>query len=91
MRIRISTDLEREIKKLKRRNPKLFHQIEKQLMLFVQNPRHPSLRIHKLIGKYENMWSISINLSIRIIYVYISGDEVLFVDMGTHEEVYKKG
>lgn len=90
MHIRISPDLEKELKNIKRKDPLLTKRIEKQLILFTSNYIHPSLRTHKLTGKYENMWSISITRSIRMIYLLLEKDEAYFIDIGTHEEVYRK-
>ena len=61
----------------------------KQLSLFVKNPKHPSLRTHKLSGRMKNMWSISITMSIRMVYLRINEDSYVFVKIGTHEEIYK--
>ena len=35
-------------------------QITKTLVLFSQNPNHPSIRLHKLSN--QNIWSISVNI-----------------------------
>ncbi len=89
MKIKISADLEKELKKIKQKDPKLIKRIEKQLLLFTTNHIHPSIRTHKLTGKYENMWSISITKSVRIIYFLLEDDEAYFFDIGKHEEVYR--
>ncbi len=90
MRIRLSPDVIKELKTLKKKDVILFQRIEKQLELFKQNPTHPSLRSHKLTGSLKHMWSISISKSIRMVYVLLPKDETYFVDIGTHDEVYKK-
>jgi hypothetical protein len=57
-----------------------------KLKIFVTNPRHPGLRLHK-IGAKEDAWSISVDLKLRILFVYRSYG-ILLVDIGTHDEVY---
>lgn len=90
MKIRISAELAKELRRLKKQNPQLIRQVNKQLKIFAQNPKHPSLRTHKLAGKLENMWSISITRSIRMVYIFLDKNEAYFIDIGTHKEVYRK-
>jgi len=63
--------------------------INKQLRLFKENPKHPSLRTHKLQGELSNSWSITIERNIRMIY-YFPNNRIVFFVIGTHDEVYKK-
>jgi mRNA-degrading endonuclease YafQ of YafQ-DinJ toxin-antitoxin module len=42
-----------------------------------------------LTGKNEPVWSISITMSIRMLYKII-GEDYYLMDIGTHEEVYKR-
>jgi addiction module RelE/StbE family toxin len=88
MKVKISPDLQKKLTKLNRENPALFKKVIKQLKLFSNNPKYPSLRVHKLSGKLENMWSISITDSIRMTYLLIDGNEAIFFDIGTHNQVY---
>ena len=90
MRIKFSHDVIRELAKIKRRNKKLSEKIEKQLILFQKNPKHPSLKTHKLTGNLTNRWSISINRGLRMVYLVLDKDIAYFVDLGTHDEVYRK-
>lgn len=89
MNIRFDERLKKELGEIKQKNPKLFKRINKQLNLFKLNPKHNSLRVHKLAGDLENMRSISINKSLRMSYLQ-DGDEAYFFDVGTHDEVYGK-
>ena len=89
MVIKFSDELTKEFIQIKKKDPILIKKIEKQLILFKGNPKHPSLRTHKLSGKLNNMWSISITMNIRMIYIQRYGDEAYFVDIGTHDQVYK--
>lgn len=76
----------KKLKILKKKNIRLLRQIKKTLQLFAQNPRHPSLRCHKLKGQLKNVWSISVNCSVRLLY--IDGVNNYFFDLGTHKEIY---
>lgn len=95
MKAKLSPLVGQRLKDLYQKDPKLVLRIEKQISLFESNPRHPSLRTHKLTGKVGNRWSISINKSLRMVYViveYENGGEFVayFVDIGTHNQVYGK-
>ncbi|OGC57111.1 hypothetical protein A3H26_02625 [candidate division WWE3 bacterium RIFCSPLOWO2_12_FULL_36_10] len=69
---------------------KLVSRIEKQISLFELNSKHPSLRTHKLSGNLNNRWSISISKGLRMVYIMIDKNIAYFVDLGTHDEVYRK-
>ncbi len=84
-----STEVANQFKKIKQKQPQLLKKIQKQLILFKTNIRHPSLRTHKLKGNLSNTWSISVEDNIRLIYV-IKDNKAIFLKIGTHEEVYRK-
>ena len=57
--------------------------IEKtELLKEVRN--HKSLRVHKLKGPLMGCYSFSVNYKIRIVFEYISRDEVVFHAIGDH-------
>lgn len=84
-----TSDVIRDIKKIKLKQPQLFNKIQKQLKLFKHNTYHPSLRTHKLKGNLSNTWSISIEGNIHMIY-FISKNEAVFFKIGNYDTVYKK-
>ncbi len=90
MRIRLSKEVIKQLKRLKKQDIKLFILIQKQLIFFAQNPKHHSLRLHRLTGKLKHMWSISITKNVRMVYMVLKHDEAYFIDLGTHDEVYRK-
>ena len=57
------------------------------LELFMESPNHPALRNHALTGKYAGFHSIDVTEDWRAIY-RIEGKQIIFVDLGTHEELY---
>ncbi|NTU46031.1 type II toxin-antitoxin system mRNA interferase toxin, RelE/StbE family [Candidatus Roizmanbacteria bacterium] len=89
MYLKFSPDIVEDLKAIKKRDAVLFRRIQKQLKLFQQSPTHHSLRLHKLSGNLQNLWSISINKSIRIVYIVLENNEAYFVAIGTHDQVYK--
>ncbi|MEI6050931.1 MAG: type II toxin-antitoxin system mRNA interferase toxin, RelE/StbE family [Bacteroidota bacterium] len=61
-----------------------------RLELFVDDPFDARLKTHKLSGKLKDLWSFSIEYDLRIVF-YFTKDKpkrAVFVDVGTHEEVY---
>lgn len=89
MIISFTPKLKNNLEEIKLKNPKLFKKIQKQLKLFMLDPKYPSLKTHKLEGRLNDSWSISIEGNIRMLY-HTEGEEVLFSLIGTHDEVYKK-
>lgn len=90
MKAKFSPLVQNEIRKIQKKEKSLALRIEKQIALFEENPKHPSLRVHKLSSTIDNMWSISITMRIRMVYIQIDAKTALFIRIGTHDEVYKK-
>jgi len=79
----------KKLKKFLKKHPDMFKKYEKTIYLLESNPFHPSLRLHKLQGKLENFYSVSIDMSYRIIVDFVIIDNKIFlIDIGEHEEIY---
>ena len=62
---------------------------KKVLRLLELNPDHPSLKLHKLKGKFYNKHAVSITYSYRIIFAFaIVESGILLINVGHHDEVY---
>jgi len=57
---------------------------DKQLRLFEQNPRHPSLRTEVLEPKHLHLYSFRVNHKVRAIFVYYGEDIIEIVDINQH-------
>ena len=57
---------------------------QKILHFFRKDPAYPSLRLHKLSGKFEDCWSISLDQKHRAIFRWKDHGTVLFISVGTH-------
>ncbi|TVQ23913.1 MAG: plasmid stabilization protein [Spirochaetaceae bacterium] len=80
----------RRAQKFAHRHPDLLGQYEKTLRLLQASPSHPSLRLHKLTGKLDGLYSVSINMTYRISLEFIVDDDtVIPVNVGTHDEAYR--
>lgn len=89
MEFSFSTEVVRDLKRIKQKQPHLFKKLQKQLKVFKVDIKHPSLRTHKLKGNIVNTWSISIEGNIRLIH-YMKNNEAVFFKIGNHDEVYRK-
>lgn len=75
--------------KFVKKHPDLVSQYEKTLKLLEIDPTHPSLRLHPLKGKLNDLHSVSINISYRITLEFILvNKEIILVNVGHHDEVY---
>jgi len=51
-----------------------------------KDPNHPSLRLHKLKGKIDEYYSVSLNMKYRILLDFIiRKDVIILLDIGGHE------
>lgn len=72
-----------------KKHPDLKDRYKKTLALLMDDPHHPSLRLHKLQGKLGRYYSASISMSYRIILdLIITDKEIILLDIGSHDEVY---
>ena len=57
----------------------------KKEKLFRENVHNPSVKTHKLKGRYKKYYSYSVTRSYRVIFRFIKQNEALFYDIGTHK------
>ena len=60
--------------------------VANKLKLFVQNPFYPSLRTKKVQG-LDNVFEMSVNMDIRILWKYENGIIILLLDIGHHKNI----
>ena len=75
-------------KKKVKNNDKLRKKFWNSIELFSESPFNPRLRTHKLTGKLEGLWAFSVDYDCRVIFKFLSQEEILLVDIGGHDEVY---
>jgi len=79
----------RKVKKFLGKHPELVKQYEKTLQLLEYNPYHPSLRLHQLKGRLNDLSSISINMNYRLTIEFtVTENEIILVNIGSHDQVY---
>jgi proteic killer suppression protein len=88
-RLVFTDQYEKRARRFLKRHPDLQSAYLKSLRLLEVNPFHPSLRLHRLSGRLEGLYSASITLSYRITLEFlIKGEEIVPVDVGDHDAVY---
>lgn len=75
-------------KNYKRLPKELKERAKSKEKIFRKDPFDPRLKTHKLSGKEKECWAFWIDYHYRIKFIFLDGDEVLFLDIGTHE-IYK--
>lgn len=87
--VNLTEEFQRKAVKFFKRHPDAFERYKKTMVLLSENPFHPSLRLHKLQGKKSDYHSVSITMSYRMIIEFmITENEIIPMDIGTHDEVY---
>ena len=84
-RIYYSTHFIRKVKKLSPFDQSL---LSSKIDVFRTDSNNPKLKVHALTGKLR-IFSFSLDYSRRVIFVKPEKDTVLFVDVGSHDEVYR--
>ena len=86
--VTFSSTFQRAFRKRITGNSDLQARFWQKVAQFQQDPFQPKLRTHKLSGKMKNMWSFSIEYDARVIFYFTDDGRAVFVDIGTHDEVY---
>jgi mRNA-degrading endonuclease YafQ of YafQ-DinJ toxin-antitoxin module len=78
-------------KKLTKQEPQVATSLHSTLELLSDDAFQPSLKTHKLLGKWAGCWSASAGYDLRIIFELVTfegAEAILLQSIGTHDEVY---
>lgn len=78
----------RVYKKKLKQYPEIKHHLSHALKLFIKDPFHPLLKTHKLGGPLKGNYAFSLSYDLRVVFKFLSQEEVFLETIGTHEEVY---
>lgn len=73
-------------KNLKRLSPKEQKAVASKLKILMENPFYPSLRTKKVQG-LDNVFEMSVNMDVRILWRYENGIIILLLDVGHHKVI----
>ena len=82
-KLKYTKEFEKDLKKL---SPKEQKAMAVKLKLLVQEPFYPSLRTKKVQG-LDNVFEMSVNMDIRILWKYENGVIILLLDVGHHKDM----
>ncbi len=88
IKVTFSQSFKRSFKKRIAGNLERENRFWRKLELFSNDAFDPSLRTHKLSGKFKNQWSFSLEYDLRVIFNFVDDGNALLIDIGTHKEVY---
>jgi len=88
VKIELHPDFRKSYRKRIKNNSKLVTKTKGRIKLFRDNSSNPALKDHTLKGSNNNIRAFSITGDFRIIYKRVSKDHVLFLDIGSHNQVY---
>lgn len=74
---------------LSRLDPKLQQEAIEKIELFKDKRNHEQLKVHRLHGRLAGRYSFYVNYKTRIVFSYLSKNEVVLLAIGDHA-VYDK-
>jgi mRNA-degrading endonuclease YafQ of YafQ-DinJ toxin-antitoxin module len=84
-RIKISSRYKKSFRVL---DPQIQEKAIEKINIFRENPFDSRLKTHKLHGKDRDCWAFWIDYRYRIKFIFLSDNEVLFLDIGANN-IYK--
>ncbi len=75
----------RFIKSYKKLHKEIQEKVKVKEAVFRKNPFDKRLKAHKLSGKEREAWAFWVDYFYRIKFIFLTKNEVLFLDIGTHD------
>lgn len=72
------------VRQFNKLDPKLQEETLEKIDLLKKHKNYPLLKVHKLHGQLRERHSFSVNYKIRIVFTYISKQEVVLLAIGDH-------
>ena len=88
MKIEYHKNFVKNFKKRIRPNNSLNKKFQERLVLFISDPTNIVLKNHRLTGTKRDLYAFSVAGDVRVLYE-ISGQTYRFIDIGSHNQVYK--
>ena len=77
------------VRQFRKLEPALQEEVEEKIELLKNEENHQRLKVHKLHGRLANWYSFSVNYKTRIVFSYLSKQEIVLLAIGEHG-VYDK-
>lgn len=78
----------RAYKKKVKTDSQVKEKFRKLIKIFEKDPFNPLLKTHKLSGTLSGHWAFVVEYDCRVVFRFEGKNEVLLVDIGSHDEVY---
>ena len=88
MEVSFSSGFKRAFKKRIKGNEDLELKFWQKLEIFTVDPYDQRLKTHKLSGKLKDLWSFTVDYDERVLFYFTEDEKAVFVDIGSHDEVY---
>lgn len=75
-------------KKIQKHSKKIQKEFIRRVDMFLNDINDPTLKTHKLSGKFKTLWSFNLSGDLRVIFDKIERDVIIFIDVGSHSELY---
>ena len=72
------------IRKFNKSEKDLEEEILDKIALLKNKTNHQKLKVHRLHGRLSGKWSFSVNYKIRIVFKFISKEEIVLLAIGDH-------
>lgn len=79
----------RFVKKAKKLSSDEKMELLKRTRWFEKSSQDSRLKNHALTGKMKGTFAFSITHGKRVVYELLTKDSAIFIDVGSHEEVYR--
>jgi addiction module RelE/StbE family toxin len=89
MLIRHSGQFKRVYKKRIKDNPELRKLFWEAIEIFDTDPYHLALKTHPLRDRLEGKWAFSVDSDYRVVFHFVTENEVVLLNIGTHQQVYR--
>jgi len=86
--IKLGKTFDKQFKTRIHPNKNLVKMYKERVLLFVEDRENPALKDHELTGKLRGLKAFSITGDIRVIYVEREKGYFIFLDIGTHPQIY---
>jgi mRNA interferase YafQ len=87
-RVFFASRFEKKLKIFHSRHPEFSAAIEAAVTAIAKDPHVSSLHTHRLKGPLSDCFASRLSREYRIIFV-LAADRVTFIDVGTHDDVYR--
>ncbi len=89
--VETTSEFDRRADKFFRKHPELRERFAGFILELRRDPFQPQFRLHRLSGKLDGLYAISLTYSTRLLLtILVTERTITLLDIGTHDEVYRR-